>query len=225
LKTCSVCRIEKPKSDFNWRNKSKGWLRPECRLCHRARERAARHRDLSASNAAAKERKRRWRAANPAAGKLWYEAHREQEAARKAQALAIRGDAIRAAQRAKYHKDPSKHRAASRAWAERNRERVREYHKQYCVAHLAELNEKSRRRRALKLKRCIACFTAVDVDARMSVFGYRCAYCDGPFEHVDHVIPLARGGLHCLANLRPACRTCNLRKSAKPMRVWLSEVA
>jgi 5-methylcytosine-specific restriction endonuclease McrA len=28
---------------------------------------------------------------------------------------------------------------------------------------------------------------------------------------VDHVIPLAKGGTHELANLRAACRTCNSR--------------
>jgi hypothetical protein len=32
-KQCSKCKIVKPTSDFNWRNKAKGWLRPECRTC------------------------------------------------------------------------------------------------------------------------------------------------------------------------------------------------
>lgn len=27
--------------------------------------------------------------------------------------------------------------------------------------------------------------------------------------------PLAKGGLHCLANLRPACRACNAQKNAR----------
>ncbi|MFC9635339.1 HNH endonuclease [Streptomyces mirabilis] len=33
--------------------------------------------------------------------------------------------------------------------------------------------------------------------------------------HIDHYKPLAKGGAHTLANLRPACADCNLRKSAK----------
>lgn len=33
--------------------------------------------------------------------------------------------------------------------------------------------------------------------------------------HVDHIIPLARGGPHALANLCCACQSCNSRKGAK----------
>jgi 5-methylcytosine-specific restriction endonuclease McrA len=33
--------------------------------------------------------------------------------------------------------------------------------------------------------------------------------------HVDHVIPLARGGNHTRDNLATACPTCNLRKSSR----------
>lgn len=37
----------------------------------------------------------------------------------------------------------------------------------------------------------------------------------GPKEVWDHVKPLAKGGAHCLANLRPACKKCNSFKRAK----------
>ncbi len=39
--------------------------------------------------------------------------------------------------------------------------------------------------------------------------------CGGPFEEVDHVKPIAKGGWHALANLRPACFRCNNQKSDK----------
>ena len=42
--------------------------------------------------------------------------------------------------------------------------------------------------------------------------------------HVDHVIPLAKGGQHCTSNLAIACPTCNLRKSDKMPEVFLSEM-
>ena len=32
---------------------------------------------------------------------------------------------------------------------------------------------------------------------------------------MDHVVALARGGLHCASNLRPACEPCNLSKYTK----------
>lgn len=35
--------------------------------------------------------------------------------------------------------------------------------------------------------------------------------------HLDHIIPLARGGEHSYRNTQCLCRTCNLRKHAKPL--------
>lgn len=33
--------------------------------------------------------------------------------------------------------------------------------------------------------------------------------------HVDHILPLSKGGNHKIDNLVPACRTCNLSKYTK----------
>lgn len=57
----------------------------------------------------------------------------------------------------------------------------------------------------------------------MSVFGNKCAYCGGKFEHIDHVIPMIKGGYHCLANLRPACKLCNLRKGRKSYKDFIKK--
>ena len=62
--------------------------------------------------------------------------------------------------------------------------------------------------------------SAQQLRARLAFYGYRCAYCGGPFEHVDHVIPVARGGTNWPANLRPACRKCNQRKNSKKLSEW-----
>lgn len=39
-----------------------------------------------------------------------------------------------------------------------------------------------------------------------------CRYCGAPSTSVDHVIPLARGGGHNLANFDLICPTCNIAK-------------
>jgi hypothetical protein len=49
--------------------------------------------------------------------------------------------------------------------------------------------------------------------------GGACRYCgksDGPF-HMDHVLPVSKGGRTNMRNLVTACETCNLRKGAQ---VW-----
>lgn len=55
---------------------------------------------------------------------------------------------------------------------------------------------------------------------RMELFGRRCAYCRGPYEHVDHVVPLAAGGDNYPDNLVPACSACNLSKGERLPMQW-----
>ncbi|HEY7814653.1 MAG TPA: HNH endonuclease [Nakamurella sp.] len=43
--------------------------------------------------------------------------------------------------------------------------------------------------------------------------GRRCAYCGGPGDTVDHVVPQSRGGSGHWDNLVCACRACNNRKA------------
>ena len=41
---------------------------------------------------------------------------------------------------------------------------------------------------------------------------YRCQYCGGHADSIDHVLPRSRGGMHIWENVAAACRPCNLRK-------------
>jgi 5-methylcytosine-specific restriction endonuclease McrA len=58
-------------------------------------------------------------------------------------------------------------------------------------------------------------FTDEQLRQRLSMYGHLCWMCSGTATTIDHVIPIALGGPHVLANLRPACRPCNSRKGAK----------
>ena len=46
-----------------------------------------------------------------------------------------------------------------------------------------------------------------------------CYYCgknmDGKYEHLDHYIPISKGGGHTMVNLRPSCACCNYKKNDK----------
>jgi 5-methylcytosine-specific restriction endonuclease McrA len=58
---------------------------------------------------------------------------------------------------------------------------------------------------------------------RCALFNNSCAYC-GSYEGLDiqleHVIPKSKGGPHCLANIIPACHSCNQSKRAQHMETW-----
>jgi len=50
--------------------------------------------------------------------------------------------------------------------------------------------------------------------------GERCAYCGAPWQHLDHVVPLERGGTHAIGNLLPACASCNTSKNRHLLAEW-----
>lgn len=47
-----------------------------------------------------------------------------------------------------------------------------------------------------------------------------CAYCSDPAEHIDHILPISKGGADAPHNLLPACAPCNLSKGAKTLAEW-----
>lgn len=198
----------------------KGWRRPECRECQAGDARRAKARDPAAHNSACASKKRRWREGG--GGKRWYAKNREKELARYRRRAEDPEFVERSRQsnRDRYKANPEGQREANRRWLAKNPGHAEAYRKAYYEANKAKYFEGSRRRAAMKKGATIQRFTLEQLDARMSVFGHRCAYCGGPFEHVDHVKPLSKGGPHCLSNLRPACASCNLRKLAKHPRVW-----
>jgi len=68
-------------------------------------------------------------------------------------------------------------------------------------------------------------FTEAQLRTRLRSLGLRCVYCGGPFEHVDHLVPVALGGRHALWNLAPSCRPCNLSKRDSSPLDWVQRKA
>lgn len=56
--------------------------------------------------------------------------------------------------------------------------------------------------------------------AIMVRWDYRCAYCNAPATHMDHVVPLSKGGSDVEHNCLPACQRCNLTKGALTLADW-----
>lgn len=53
------------------------------------------------------------------------------------------------------------------------------------------------------------------------IFDDRCAYCGGPRETWDHIIPVSKGGVTEPGNIVPACRRCNSSKRDSDLCAWL----
>lgn len=68
-----------------------------------------------------------------------------------------------------------------------------------------------------KRRNATGSFTAADIEAIRKAQGNRCYLCGKKLKkyHIDHFIPIAKGGTNDPGNLRLACPKCNQTKSAK----------
>jgi len=103
----------------------------------------------------------------------------------------------------------------SRRRREGNPDAARENERRWATANPDKVRVKGHRQRARKKEATVVPVTVEQVVAKLSMWGNRCWMCGGAFDSVDHVKPLAKGGAHVLANLRPACRSCNAKKNAR----------
>lgn len=81
--------------------------------------------------------------------------------------------------------------------------------------------EKSKRRKAKMRGGHVIQVTSAQLRERFAQFGNACAYCGtGGDLHIEHVVPIARGGTHTLGNVLPACQHCNYSKRTQDVSVW-----
>ncbi len=62
--------------------------------------------------------------------------------------------------------------------------------------------------------------STADVKRLFNRFDGRCAYCGSLAQHVDHVVPLSRGGSNFIGNMLPACAACNETKHSSLLVEW-----
>ena len=119
----------------------------------------------------------------------------------------------------RYRADPAfreRKKMAMRRWAEDNPNRNRANKSAWDKRNPENRRKHNAARRARRRRAWVEMVEPVDVLAKTNGV---CMYCDSPISietmHMDHDIPLSRGGLHELSNVVPACSTCNLRKGNK----------
>jgi hypothetical protein len=234
-KTCSKCRQEKTLESFSRHNgekSAKSGYRSTCKSCdvqynreyrNRNREKVnARRREWGKKNPISKkESDRKYRENNPERirenHKTWRERNAEHVAEYRRLYLSVHGERKKQLDREYGRANRQKNNDAARRYRLKNPEKVREMHRKQELKHPDRGRMKQSRRRALLRENGVFLVTQKDV-ARM--LNKPCAYCGGKSVHIDHVIPLAKGGVHGVGNLVGACGRCNLKKSSKFLSVW-----
>ena len=97
---------------------------------------------------------------------------------------------------------PKKDASYCKAWRERNPE--------------AKRNAKSKRR----VQKFAGGSYKVTAKERTKILAAGCSYCHAAADHIDHVVPISRGGTHSIGNLTGACQRCNLSKHNKFLMEW-----
>lgn len=118
---------------------------------------------------------------------------------------------------------PEEHRQACRKWAESHRAQNRVRQHQYAIEHPDARRLNEARRRARKIANGVFTVTEHDVSRLLSRQGGRCAYCRKELTlryHLDHVVPIARGGRHSIGNLVATCPLCNYKKGKLFVTEW-----
>lgn len=116
--------------------------------------------------------------------------------------------------KASYARNAEARRRYAREWAAANPERARAAMRQWKLDNRAQATALENLRRARKLGAGGAA-TPEQVADRVAYYGGRCWICRAPWQHMDHVKPIAAGGSNWPANLRPACSPCNRRKNSR----------
>lgn len=102
-------------------------------------------------------------------------------------------------------------------YAQRHPDRVRLSKTKYKKLHPEKIREMSLRRRARVASNGVFVILAKEL---LQLTQRPCFYCGQESKHIDHVIPISRGGRHSIGNLVPSCVKCNLSKSNKFLVEW-----
>lgn len=155
--------------------------------------------------------------------KKYYQDNKEARTEQKKQYYLDNKESIREYHR-QYYMD-NKQRSAE--YRQKNKESIAKYKKQYRQDNPDDKRRSEARRRARKLQNGVEFYTEQQV---LDLYGTDCHICNEPIDlaaprsagvggwekglHVDHVIPISKGGPDTLDNVRPAHAQCNLKKSA-----------
>ncbi len=194
-KTCTQCGELKLLTEYSKNSAAKDKLRAACRICDaaaRSKYRAENHDEHIAYNL------------------KYYQDNKERERLRKKKWSADNPEYAVVYSKEYHKKNKEAHNAASREYAKNNRDKY---------------NEADRRRRARKLNNGVEVYTELQV---LETYGTDCHLCGRPIDlnnsrrvgpvgwetglHIDHVIPISKGGPDVLDNVRPSHGQCNVSK-------------
>ena len=208
MKRCTKCSETKALAEFTPNKRASLGVNNWCKVCYNAYSAEYYQKTRSVRLVQQKEGRKRLAPEERARrGKAWRDANPEYFQKRYAE----NRDSVRAYGKKRYWADRERQIAEAVQWAKDNPEKARAN------------NARRLARKSIAGGRGVTGDEWKDI---VSSTAGLCTYCSRkrPLA-LDHIEPLARGGMHDPDNLTPACKSCNCSKKAKPLLVWLAERA
>lgn len=213
IKICTVCKEEKFITEFNSNKNSKDGHLGKCKKCvkyirDKNKEKRKVYLEITKENRRITQRS-------------YYEENKEKLNIKCKAYYKTNKEHLNAVNKA--WTDANKYRCAAqqKAWRDANKERCASNKKAWCEAnpekHSATKRNNVRHRRAIK-RNASGNHTIADVLNLLVLQKNKCVCCLKSIKngyHVDHIIPLSRGGSNDKYNLQLLCAPCNLSKHAK----------
>lgn len=147
----------------------------------------------------------KYRLLHPEVRKAYYESHRAE--------ILLKATAYK-----KEH--PLESARNARKWRQSNPDKFREVMRAYRQTESGKIVQRIKQHR--RRFGAGGSFTAQEWADKLSLYEGKCCYCGAPWEQMDHLIPLSRGGSNNIDNLVPACRSCNRDKGSKTLGEYLT---
>ncbi len=227
-KTCTTCGQEKPATAeyFTRYKASKDGFRSQCKVCKKLADDAYRE----ANREKERQRGRKYYDANRekvrARNNNWNKEHRQRMTEYQREWRAENEEEVKEKARIYRQLKHDRYAELTREWREANRERYNAWQRKHRAAN----RQKSRfmgtyyqRRRKARKQAAEGTHTPEEIQQQYQRQKGCCYYCGekvGNNYHVDHIVPLSRGGSNDISNLVIACPTCNLRKHDKLPHEW-----
>jgi len=216
-KLCIICNKEKDGNHNSY-----------CRACRNEYNRQWRKNNAKKVKAYSKFHYHKNIEKNRERTKLWYENNLEKSKARNKAWKENNAERIQETRKAWTEKNREKIAEKNRLWYEKNRERIIEEKKIYRKNNAEKGRGYVRKRRAIRNNNGREPYTEQQV---LELYGTNCHICQNPIDlsanravgspgwetalHIDHIIPISKGGPDSLDNVRPAHGKCNMSKSNK----------
>jgi 5-methylcytosine-specific restriction endonuclease McrA len=205
FKACSKCKATLPAADFRVDTQKASGLYPSCRVCCRKREAARYAADLPTWRAKGKAQ----RYLNPIATKANEDRYRANNPER------LKERKQQYYERAKLRPEiQAKWKDYRESHTEETKVRCEKWRTENPERHLFNALASVHRRRSLTKSGVSGPDLRAWVIAAVKVCYWCGIKCRKSF-HMDHYMPLSKGGAHDLSNLVIACPNCNQRKHAK----------